>query len=285
MPPFPVRPGLLGPGLCCVLLAAAPVPGRAQDKEKEKAVADTVSWTVIGPRAGWCVDFLMEPKDAADDLVRGFRVVAAREAKGLSPAIARLIADEPTYAEWVPSEVCTYIAEAISLGNRRFDRGDGGQPIAILYWGVAAASAEGGSADFDQVSLRAFGSNSSGLQQNMGTRGIPIDRIQFEVRPVPESSDQEYLIKLNRATISYAGQPKPDSSGQAPPRIRTGTLTGNNRALWNVRMEWRPTAVGGMSGALRVVGKRGLAKSLNRSPIRLLGPTILGGVGQITLTR
>src|SRR5512147_2431586 len=104
MPPFPVRPGLVGPGLCCALLAAAPVPGRAQ----EKAGADTVSWTVMGPKAGWCLNFLMEPKNAAEDLVRGYRVVAAREAKGLSPAISRLIADEPTYAEWIPSEVCTY---------------------------------------------------------------------------------------------------------------------------------------------------------------------------------
>lgn len=281
MPPFPVRPGLVGPGLCCVLLAALAVPGRAQ----EKAGADTVGWTVIGPKAGWCLNFLMEPKDAVDDLARGFRLVSAREAKGLSPAIARLITDEPAYAEWIPSEVCTYVAEAISLGNRRFDRGDGGQPIAVLYWGVAAASAEGGSTELDQVSLRSFGSNSSGLQQNMGTRGIPIDRIQFEVRPVPESSDQEYLLKLKSATISYSGQPRPDTAAQAAPRLRVGTLTGNNRALWTVRMEWTPTAVGGMSGALRVVGKRGLAKALNRSPIRLLSPAVIGGVGQVTLTR
>lgn len=281
MLPRPVRVSLLAPGLCSALLGLVPAAGWAQ----ERSATDSVTWTVVAPRAGWCVHFLMEPKEAANDLTRGYRVVVAREAKGLLPAISRLISDEPTYADWIPSEVCTYIADAITVENRRFDRGDGGQPIAALYWGVAATSVEGGSSDFDQVSFRAFGSNSSGVQRNMATHGIPIDRIQFEVHPVSESTDQEYLIKLNGATISYAGRPKPDSTGQATEGTRVGAMTGNNRTIWTVRMVWSPSAVGGMSGALRVVGKRGLAKALNRSPIRLLSPAIMGGVGQITVSR
>lgn len=281
MLPRPVRVSLLAPGLCGTLLALQSFPALAQ----ERSTADTVNWTVVAPRAGWCVHFLMEPKSAAEDLVRGYRVVGAREAKALLPAISRLIAEEQTYADWVPSELCTYVADAITVENRRFDRGDGNQPIAVLYWGVTATNTEGGSGDVDQVSLRAFGSNSSGVERNMGTHGVPIDRIQFEVHPVSESTDQEYLIKLSGATISYSGRPKPDSTGQAGEVSRTGVMTGNNRAIWNVRMVWNPTAVGGMSGALRVVGKRGLAKALNKSPIRLLSPAIIGGVGRITLSR
>ncbi len=275
-----IRPRLLIPGICGFLLATGSPILAAQ----EKATADTVNWTVLNPQAGWCLAFLMEPKEAINDLTRGHRVVTAREAKDLLPAIARLIADEPTYADWVPSEVCTYVVDAISVEGRRFDRGDGGQPIAILYWAVAAANAESQAPEAGQVSLRAFGSNSSGVQRNMGTRGLPIDRIQFDVRKVPESSDQDYQIKLNGATISYTGQPKPDSTGAAPQRSRTGVLTGNNRTIWTMRMVWDPAAVGGMSGALRIVGKRGLAKVLNRSPIRVLSPTIIGGAGRVTLS-
>lgn len=275
----PVRPRLLVPGICGVLLATLHGVAPAQEKSK----ADTVSWSVVNPRAGWCLQFLMEPKEAVNDLTRGYRVVLAREAPDLPPAIKRLIADEPNYGEWVPAEVCTYIADAISIENRRFDRGDGGQPIAAIYWGVAAASAEGG-ADLDWVSLRAFGSNSSGVQRAMGTRGVPIDRIQFDVKPVSESKDQEFVLKLNSATISYVGQPKPDSTGSAPQRVRTGVFVGNNRTVWTTRMVWNPAAVGGMSGAIRIVGKRGLAKVLNKSPIRLLGQAVIGGQGEITLS-
>ena len=127
MRPARTRVGRLVPALGCLLLGVSSGPLLAQ----ERTTADTISWGSVGTRAGWCVEFLMEPKAAAEDLTRGYRVSAARESRTLLPAIARLISEEPTYADWVPSQLCLYLADGITLQNRRYDRGDAGQPIAF----------------------------------------------------------------------------------------------------------------------------------------------------------
>lgn len=274
------RAGRLVAPLGCLLLTASGLLAA-----QERTAADTITWNALGTREGWCVEFLMEPKDAADDLTRGYHVVPARSVGWLLPAMSRLIADEPTYADWVPSQLCTYVSDAVTVENRRFDRGDGGQPIAVLYWGVAAAR-DDGSATGDLVSLREFGTNSSSVQQNMGTRGVPIDRIQFEVHPAPEGTDRDYMVKLSGAQVFYTtGEPRVDSTGTATERASVGVMNGNNRAVWTVRLSYTPVSMGTTSGALRVVGKRGLAKALNKSPIRLVGPVVVGGSGQVVLHR
>lgn len=276
------RAGRLVPALGCLLIGVSSRSLQAQ----ERTTSDTISWGAEGARAGWCVQFLMEPKEAASDLTRGYRISAARESGTLLPAIARLIAEEPTYADWVPSELCLYLADAVTLQNRRYDRGDGGQPIAVLYWGVAAAPDNGADVGPGLVSFRSFGTNSSSVQQKMGNLGIPVDRIQLEVQPMSDSPDLNYIIKLSGAQVFYStGTPRPDSTATASQRTSVGVLNGNNRAIWTARLVWDPQAVGHTSGALRVVGKRGLAKALNRSPIRLVGPAVIGGSGTVTLTR
>ncbi|MFN8652716.1 MAG: hypothetical protein U0133_12475 [Gemmatimonadales bacterium] len=282
MRPARTRVGRLVPALGCLLLGVSSGPLLAQ----ERTTADTISWGSVGTRAGWCVEFLMEPKAAAEDLTRGYRVSAARESRTLLPAIARLISEEPTYADWVPSQLCLYLADGITLQNRRYDRGDAGQPIAVIYWSVSAAREDGADAGSGLVSFRSFGTNSSSLQQRMGNLGVPVDRIQLEVRPMSDSPDLNYIIKLSGAQVFYStGAPRPDSTRAATPLAATGVFNGNNRAVWTARLNYDPEALGHTSGALRVVGKRGLAKALNRSPIRLVGPAIIGGSGTVTLTR
>lgn len=283
MRPLPARPGAVLPGLVCLLLAGHAARGAAQE---EGPPASAITWEVGTPKAGWCLYFLMEPKEAARDLARDHRLVLAREARDLPGPVARTIADEPQYAEWVPAELCTYIAEAIWVDGRRFDRGDGGHPIAMLYWGVSAASTEGGVQEGGKVSLRLLGTNSSGLGRAMDIRTVPIDRVQVEVRPVKESEeDEEFYLKLEGATISFIGHPRQDSTLVPAQRTRTGAYVGNNRSLWGVDLVFAPGQIAALAGALRIVGKRGLAKALDRSPIRLLGPMIFEGRGTVRFTR
>lgn len=277
---LPVRPGLAMSGMACLLLGGQASLVAAQEDKK----SSSITWEVGAPKAGWCLQFLMEPDAAADKLAKDHRLVLAKEATGLPPAIARLILDEPRYADWAPAELCTYIAEAIWVDGRRFDRGDGGQPVAALYWGVAAANSETPS-DLGRVSLRVLGTNSSNMRRAMEMRSVPIDRIQIEVRPVKESSDEEYFLKLEGATIVYIGRPRADSTAVLTERTRAAGYMGNNKALWGVSFNFTPTSVAGMSGALRILGKRGLARALDRSPIRLLSPMISGGRGTVTFTR
>jgi hypothetical protein len=79
-----------------LLLCSEAGPATAQ----EGPPANTITWEVGSPSAGFCIHFLMEPKEAAEDLP-GQRLVLAREAAG-RPRRSRLIADETQYAEWAP---------------------------------------------------------------------------------------------------------------------------------------------------------------------------------------
>jgi hypothetical protein len=246
--------------------------------------ANTITWEVGSPKAGWCIHFLMEPKTAAEGLARGQRLVLARDATGLPPALARVIRDEPQYGDWAPAELCTYIAEAFWVDGRRFDSGERGHPIAALYWGIGSTSAEGSSTDRSGMSLRVLATNSGGMRRAMEMRRVPIDRVQIEVLPVKESTDEQYFLKLEGATIVFIGHTSPDSTLPKSERSRTATITGDNRTVWNVDFRFHPGEVAGMAGALRILGKRNLAKALDRSPIRLLSPVISGGRGTVTFT-
>ncbi len=282
MIPLPVRRlGLTTSGLAC-LLAAQATPAAAQE---EKQNTNTINWQVGASKGGWCLQFLMDAESAADGLAKDHRVVLAREATGLAPAIARLIKDEPEYAGWVPSEVCTYMSEAIWIDGRRFDRGNDNQPIAAVYWGVAAASSDGAAAGQGRMSLRYLGTNSSSFRRAMDTRTVPIDEAELKITPVKESTDEEIFLKLEGATIVYIGNPRIDTTATPTPRALTAAYMGNNRTLWTVNFEFTPGEVSSMSGALRIIGKRNLAKALDRSPIRLLSPMITGGKGSVAFTK
>jgi hypothetical protein len=277
MSPFRVHPGALW-GVAALWVGGA-VPVAAQDKPTPKVI-----WEVGAPKAGWCIHFLMEPESATKDLTRGHRLIPAREATGLPEPVRRLITEEPEYAEWVPAELCTYVAEAVWTDNRRFDRGDGGQPIAFLYWGISATG-NGAGVDTGRVALRVFATNSSGLQRIMEIQSVPIDRVNISVKPVPETDDLQYTLKLEGATILFDGHPRADSTLTVAARTQSGVFQGNNNSLWGVTMSFTPTTVSGMAGSLRITGKHGLAKALNRSPIRLLGAVFAGGKGEVAFSR
>jgi hypothetical protein len=280
MSPLPVRLGLVSSGLAC-LLAVQATSVAAQEEKK----TNEINWQVGASQGGWCVQFLMEPENASDGLAKGHRVVVARETAGLPAAISRLITDEPQYAEWIPSEVCTYMAEAIWIDGRRFDRGNDNQPIAVVYWGVSAANSETGAAEPGHMSLRYLATNSSSFRRAMDVKTVALDEVELKISPVKESTDNELTLKLEGATIIYIGKPRPDSTATPPVLTKGAAYMGNNKSLWAVNFEFNPTEVAPMSGALRIVGKRNLAKALDHSPIRLLTPMISGGKGTVVFTR
>ncbi|HXI20669.1 MAG TPA: hypothetical protein VNH46_06270 [Gemmatimonadales bacterium] len=246
--------------------------------------APSYRWEVSGPRAGWCLHFLMDPEEAQKELVGEERPVTAGLVKGLPPAIERVLADDPKYAEWIPSVVCTYVVDSISVDGRTYDRGDGKQPLAFLYWGVAATGDALGS-EPGARSFRVFGTNSSGLQRVMESHRLRIDRVDVKVQPIKDSEDEQYRLKLEGATIFLDGHPRPDSAGTVVPEQRTGELGGYNKSVWKVQLAFQPAEVGTLAGALRVEGKRGLAKVLQQSPIRYVGPVLAGGSASVTFSR
>jgi hypothetical protein len=249
-----------------------------------QASPSSIRWELTNPKAGWCIHFLLDPKEAENDLVRGQRTLTAGVVKDLPPAVEQILTDDPKYAEWIPSVLCTVVVDTISVEGRTFDRGDHKRPLAFLYWGVAAAGDEIGTGTGGQ-SLRIFATNSSSLQRVMETRLLRIDRVDIDLQPIKDSDDEQYRLSLEGATIYLDGHQRPDSSVSPTPREIPTVLTGNNKSVWKVKMSFKPAEIGTLAGALRVQGKKNLAKLLQASPIRFVGTVMAGGSGEVTFSR
>lgn len=244
-----------------------------------------ITWNLGPASSGWCVHFLSEPKEAAKEVSAGYRVVPASAADELHPALKRAIADEPAYADWIPSEFCTYYLESVQVGEKRYERGDKNVPLAITFWGVAVAEGEAGWNG--RVFLKAAGSNSYSLARAMQVERLPMEKINVDLKAVPENKeDQVYFTKFNGATIQFTGHFNPDTTGAAvTERKIVGLLPGPIQSQWAAAINYKPEKIGTMAGSMQVFGKRGLAKQLNKSPIRLVGPAFTGGSGTAEYVR
>ncbi len=275
---MPVPPRLIRPvaPVFALLLAGAPLlaqSGGATPREPK------VTWELGAARGGWCVHFLVSPKAAGELLVRGARAVPAREDPGLPPAVRRVIADEPTYADWIPSQVCTWYADGVLANHRGHERGDGGKELALFWWGLTASSERTGATP--GLSLVVLGTNSSGLKRQMELEFVAMERLEINRAPVKESEDEEFSFKLDRTTVAFAGHPRPDSTLSATPVTYRSIVKGDDNRTWLVAFQAQPTTIAGLSGSLRIQGKGELARALTESPIRLVGNIVTGGAGRV----
>ena len=237
-------------------------------------------WEVGAVSEEWCVHFLVEPTEAQDGLARGYRTLAAREVSDLPAPLLRVLADEPQYADWVPSQLCVAFPEEVTAEKRVYSRGDGGKPLALLWWGVAAAG-DGSDPTARGLFLRLFATTTSGLKRQMELDRIPMDRITVERGPVKDSDDQRVRMRLDNAEIVFDGHPRQDSTLTPQPVHQLAALAGNLRHVWIVTTNLQATSAASLSGALRIQGKGDIARILNRSPIRLLGARISGAGGEV----
>lgn len=262
-----------------VALAAGPLAAQAP------ADLGQLSWE-LGPASGaWCVHFLMEPKEAAKELTGDLRPVAASAAPALHPALKRAITDEPKYSDWAPAELCTYFLGWVATGGKRYERGDKDVPLAVSYWGVAVA--EGEAAWDGRMYLRMLGSNSYSLVRAMQVAKLPMEKVNIDDQAIKgNEEDRLYYTKFNGATIQFTGHFNPDTTGAASTdRKVAGIMPGPIQTMWITGMTFTPEKAGTMAGSLQVFGKRGMAKALNQSPIRLIGPAVIGGSGKALFSR
>jgi hypothetical protein len=244
-----------------------------------------VAWEVGGGSVGWCVQFLLEPKEAVKELTAGYRPVAASSTDAIHPALKRAIADEPKYAEWVPSELCTWFVGSVTAERKKYERGDKNATLAITWWGVAASQGEAG---WDgRFWLRMMGSNSYPLVRAMQVAKLPLEKVTIDEEAIKGNEDDRlYFTKFNRATIQLTGRFTPDSTdAPAAPRKLVGFMPGPLQSMWTTDMNLAPAKAGMMSGSLQIFGGRGMAKVLRNSPIRLISLAMSGGTGAIQFSR
>ena len=270
--------------MACTSAVHASLLGLALLVSSHQAAAQSgetkVRWTVGNPKIGFCLHFLMDPDAAAKNLVPGQRLALAREAAGLPDALRRVLADQPEFEAWVPSQLCVIYPEAIWVNHKRFDEGDGGAHLALAIWGVSTAGEPG------SISIRTLASNSAALKRAMEADLIPMQRVDLNVGPISESEDERFDFKLEGAVITLDGHARTDSvSVENVPFTSGGALRGLNNTRWTVVLDLKPTRIGNLPGALRVQGKRGLGAALLHSPIRFVDKVIAGGTGEVSFTR
>lgn len=260
-------------------LFAAPAHG-----QRPETIAE-FRWELGPALPSWCVHFLMDPKEAGKELPGEMKPVPASFVSELHPALKRAIADEPKFSEWIPADLCVYYVQSISFDAKKYEKGDKNTSLAMAYLGISATEGE---ATWDgRYRLRVLGSNSYNLVRATQVKGIQMDQIKIDADPIPGSEeDMLYVIRLNGATVQFTGHFNPDSTGAAPAEQRMVGLTpGPIQSVWTTTFSYTPASFGTMAGSLQIIGKRGLAKALNSSPIRLIGQAISGGSGTLEGSR
>jgi hypothetical protein len=251
---------------------------RAQSAPKSDA---DLIWKLEETSSGFCLQFLIDPTKAGEDLPDKAILVPATQAGELHPAISRLITDEPQYAHWVPSVVCSYYFGAVTVDGRRVEKGKKSVP-AIAWWGVLARSPNDTVPVF---ALRFLGTNNFKLQKPTQMAKVNIEDLDLAIDTVPETGDDRYTLKYGKTLVIFDGHAAPDTTLKSGTVSQTWWAEGDASTVWRVLADLHPSATHGLVGALRVQGKGDLADLLKASPIRLVGPIHSGGDGEVSFFR
>jgi hypothetical protein len=110
------RSGLAGAVAASLLLLPSLNLLRAQTGP---VAAGTVrhAWALRNLQFGACVDFLMDPASAAEQLEAGFQPVPASRAAGLRTPLKYVVSSDTTYARWIPAHLCFWTTPQITSGS------------------------------------------------------------------------------------------------------------------------------------------------------------------------
>ena len=253
------------------LALTAPVALGAQAGNRPPQPAET--WSLDTLRSGYCIHFLADPATVANGIFRGAQPLPASATEALNPALRRAIQDSPEFAAWIPSQFCSYQFAAVRMGDTELRDRKHGRPQTLAVWSIASPAEAPRSA----VLLV----NNSRLSMSVRWLGIGIDVLRSEFGKVPESSEDRYVIKYDRTTLTWDGHATGDSTGMAM-RQRSWRVPARNGQLAIVRLRLGPSGSRAMAGSLRIEGKGELARMLMASPTRFVGPLVWGGSGDIT---
>lgn len=273
----------VGVGLAAALvLVAAPLPAQRDARHE-------VVWRIGGLRNGFCVLFLVDPQLASRNLPAGLRVVTAGEADDLHPALKSEIEAQPELGSWSPSHLCFYSMDTIKTEDYILADKRGRKSQLVALWTVGAAeTASGDKRDLALLML----TNNSRLIRSGRLAGHTLHEVKATLGLVPEvdengepSKDSRFQVKVGKTLVTWDGRHGSDSS----------TVSGSVAVAWATpadastrgqgSLTLAPVWASPMVGALKVEGKDGLAKALQNSPVRFVGPLYRGGGGVIRLSR
>lgn len=235
-------------------------------------------WFMKRLQAGLCVEFLVSPTAAADVMGAGVLPVKVAARAERHPVLARVAAAEPEYEGWAPAEYCFFLYQEAVVRGQILRVEQGREPLAVGFLSIGAEGLPNGATDY----VAEYFANQGALRGTMADVGVTVDRVVFELKPVPGMETvpdrARFSARHGRSIIQWDGGPGVPRDSVRPRSIRMAGLMGG-MTLRGVQVSTMPDSAYTPSGNFRVVGSGRIAELLRASPIRLVTEFTRGGDG------
>lgn len=241
----------------------------------QEARNSSVHWSLHGLQEGICIEFLVSPTIAADQVGGTGTPVPAESLDAVFPALAREVRSETQYQGWVPAEYCWFLYASGSVAGKEFQVDGGKQPVMVGFLSLSARDLPGGS------TAHAVGlfTNAPQLITPAANARIRVDKIKFSRSPIPDQEDlaDHYRFEAThgKSVIQWDGGPGAPRGVESRAVALTGLAISSGYHFAHATIT--PDSAFAPSGNLRVIGKGELQVLLSTSPIRFVTTLIRGG--------
>lgn len=239
-------------------------------------------WSLRGIRAEYCVRFLIRPDAASRELKDGYALVRADQDPQLHTALQHTIKGQPEFASWVPSRLCFYFTDTLQLDRRQFIEKDRRKHQMIGVWTLATRDMKTGTRR--DVAIDIYASRGNLIRAAQGT-GVRLREAESIFTGWADTTADTHQAKFDKTLVIWRGRPAGDSSRVAQPIEESWSVPGVRSSAWSARLLMRPQWSRLLVGSLTVEGKGDLAKVLQASPIRFVGPLYWGGSAELRFSR
>ena len=232
---------------------------------------------------------MLDPAKLHVAMPGGARPLRADAIQDLSPVLRNVIAHQPEFASWAPSRICMYYMQTVDVGSLRVSERDPQKAPMLGVWTISAAEGAGNAPQ--DVVLRLF-TNSGRLERAAEVSGLDLRKVESEVRNLPNEDDASAppigvrrSVKLRKTTLTWEGRQVDDSTKANGAVTVVWRADSKRRGPMTARLALTPEWTKGMAGSLRVEGDDDFAEAVKASPIRFVGPAVIGGSGELAFGR
>ena len=265
--------------------AGTSAQARAQDGGSDDGQEARADWRLTDTRKGFCIQLLLDPAKLSE-LPDGVRLITAYSYKELHPVLRGVVTAQPEYKSWSPSALCFYYLTRVAGASKPIGgekNPDQGPVLGI--WTVAGQTNGSGPGNI-VLDLR---SNDGDLRDAADDVGLDLENLSSSSGAVPREDgpprpeERRYQIRFGKTLLVWDGRGGEDTTRTPPPVTWHWQAPGSNRRWISGELTLKPATSIPMVGSLRVEGKDAMARALQASPIRYVGPSYEGGEGELRL--
>ena len=235
------------------------------------------------------MQLLIDPAQLDVSIPAGARPLRADAIEDLSPVLRTVVTHQPEFAGWTPSKICMYYMQSVDVGSLRVSERDPEKVPMLGVWSLSAADGAGNTAR--DVALRLF-TNNGRLERAAEVSGLDLRKVESEIENIPNEDDAaappvgvRRSVRLNRTLLTWEGRQVDDSTKAGGPVTTIWRADSKRRGPMTARLALTPEWTKAMAGSLRVEGDDDFAEAVKASPIRFVGPAVIGGGGQLAFGR